>query len=450
MSTDISVSFQLAECIRRRAAEPLQHAERLIIKRALLDTLGVGIAGWRLRSARIAYDALELAQSPGAGRILGLTRPCASTTAALMNGLLAHAQLFDDNNDPMIAHPSAPLVATLLAVGPRVAADAELLLTAYCCGFETSVGLGAMLNPLHYERGWHATATLGVFGATAAASVLLGSTHAQIANALGIAASSAAGLRENFGTMVMGLHAGHAAHDGVTAALLARNDFTSSSHVFEGTYGFFAAFGAVVNSTALDNFGSELLNSGIQCKLFPSGAPTLCAVEAALALVPKLKGRIEAVRCWVDPWYQKTLKEEDPTDTFSAKVNLRYCVAAALVKGRLTLDEFETDALADQAIRCMMRRISVIIDPQLESIGTFPARLEVDCEGSTLSESRLAPRGTAASPLSDADLIEKFTDCLNRYATRDRAQSIASKILDLESLLPPQLYDVLSGEPNNV
>src|SRR5262249_41351254 len=141
--------------------------------------------------------------------------------AALANGTAAHAELFDDNNEPMMSHPSASLVSALLPLAQsRDLGGAEVLL-AYVAGCEINVVLGRALNPRLYEAGWHVTRTLGVLGVTAACCRLLKLKGEPFRMALGIAASMASGLRQNFGTMTMALHAGLTARDGVQAALLA-------------------------------------------------------------------------------------------------------------------------------------------------------------------------------------------------------------------------------------
>lgn len=129
-------------------------------------------------------------------------------SAALINGTSAHAELFDDNNAPMIAHPSAPLFSALLPLAQARGASGQALIHAYAAGFEIGVKLGRMLNPKLYEQGWHATRVLGVLGSTAACCRLLGLDPKRTAAALGVAASMASGIRQNFGTMTMALHVG--------------------------------------------------------------------------------------------------------------------------------------------------------------------------------------------------------------------------------------------------
>ncbi len=451
MSESLGFAARVAARAQRWSSAPTGERELWLAKRAFLDTIGVAAAGWRLRSPRILVDALDVRRADGDGRVIASEMRAAPADAALVNGLLAHAQLFDDNSDPMIAHPSGPLVAVALALGPRVRAGGAALCSAYAAGFDASVVIGRLLNPEHYERGWHTTATVGIFGATVVAATLLGATTDELIHALGIAASSAAGLRQNFGSMTMGYHAGNAARAAMVAALLARDGFTASRDAFAGRSGFFEAFGPARDATAaLEEGEHELVRSGIQFKLFASGAPTLCAIEAALALVPFIDGPIESVTCEVDPWYEKTLKEGEPRDGFEAKVNLRYCVATAFIRGRLGLDEFEPDAVDDPAVRALMRRIVVRVDPALTNGGTFPARVRVRTNGRDLAAERRHPRGAPQVPPADADLIHKFTACLRDIAGAPEAARMAERILGFDLIEGDELYDLLALSPEMI
>ena len=186
--------------------------------------------------------ARELGQGGGPCSVIGHGFKADVLAAALANGTAAHAELFDDNSEPMMSHPSASLVSALLPLGQsRSLSGAEVLL-AYVAGFEVNVVLGRQLNPRLYEAGWHVTRTLGVLGVTAACCRLLKLGPLPFRAALGIAASMASGLRQNFGTMTMALHAGLTARDGVHAALLAEKGFLSDGEALDGKYGFFNLF----------------------------------------------------------------------------------------------------------------------------------------------------------------------------------------------------------------
>ena len=188
--------------------------------------------------------AQSMAAEEGVGecRILGTASRTSPGLAALANGVAAHSLDYDDMCFVSLAHPSCALVPAILAAGELVHAQPTALLDAYVVGFELECRLGNVMNPRHYhQRGWHCTSSIGTLGAAAAAARVLGLDAHAVQHALGIAASSACGLKENIGSMVKPLHAGMAARNGVMAARLAQRGFTASPHAIDGPQGYLAA-----------------------------------------------------------------------------------------------------------------------------------------------------------------------------------------------------------------
>jgi 2-methylcitrate dehydratase PrpD len=213
-------------------------------RRAILDCLGVMLAGSIDPPARIVQRVAEAEGGAPLATVVGTGRRTGATWAALANGTAAHALDFDDTNFAMMGHPSAPVLAAALAAGELALADGRALVHAFLLGFEVETTLAEVLNPAHYHHGWHATCTLGTIGAAAAAARLLGLDAAQTRMAIAVAASQSSGLKENFGTMTKPFHAGHAARSGVLSALLAREGWTASEQALEGPQGFLAVLGA--------------------------------------------------------------------------------------------------------------------------------------------------------------------------------------------------------------
>src|SRR6266850_3973686 len=230
-------------------------AARTRAARAVLDTIGVTLAGASEPAARIV-QAVVSAEGGDACRILGTRARASASNAALANGTAAHALDYDDMCFVSLAHPSAPLVAAALAAAESTGACGRALLEAYVVGFELEGRLGRAMNPRHYQRGWHCTSTLGTIGAAAAAARLLGLGPDAAGHALSIAASEASGLKENFGTMVKPLHAGLAARNGVLAALLAKAGMTASAAAIDGPQGFLAAMDSECRS--IDGAAADL------------------------------------------------------------------------------------------------------------------------------------------------------------------------------------------------
>lgn len=390
-------------------------AARELAARALLDTLAVTLLGSRLAGPRI-LAAVEFDRGGvGAASLLGMGRKADVQTAALVNGCSAHADLFDDNSGPMIAHPSAPLFSALLPLAQARNKGGADLLDAYIAGMEVGVALGRALNPGLYERGWHVTQVLGVIGSTVACCRLLSLGEDRTAHAIGIAVSMAAGVRQNFGTMTMALHVGRAARDAVHAALLAEAGLQADPRSLEGKYGLARTFAAADLEPLVLGAPFELLRSGLIFKKYPSGAPTLAAIDAALALRERVGGdasRISQVQCLVHRWNAMTLREEEPRDMLQAKVNLRFCVACAFVFGEVTWRQFTQATLDDPRIRSFMPRISVRIGEDLPDSDQFPAEVRIVTDGGGQdAERREVPPGGSGRPLTDDELRAKFRDC---------------------------------------
>src|SRR6516162_2780441 len=200
---------------------------------AIIDTIGCALSGIPEPCAQILLETPGIAEAPGPALIFGTSRRTSALDATLINGTASHALDYDDVSGVMGGHHSAPVTAPIFALGEELKLSGRRVLAAYIIGVETEVRLSRAVNFHHYDKGWHPTATLGVFGAAAAASHLLGLTVEQMATALAIAASFSSGLKANFGTMTKPLHVGHCSRNGAMAALLAREGFTASSDVFE-------------------------------------------------------------------------------------------------------------------------------------------------------------------------------------------------------------------------
>src|SRR4029077_5316506 len=206
--------------------------------------------------------------------IFGSDRRAAPLDAALVNGTAAHALDFDDVSNSLGGHPSAPILPALFALGETLDSTGRDFITAYVVGFETETRIGRGVHFHHYEKGWHPTATLGVFGAAAACCHLPGLARAKTAQALAIAASLAAGIKANFGTMTKPLHVGHTARSGLFAAMLAREGFTANPAALEHKQGFLEVFngaGTYDAARILERWGEpyDIVRPGLAVKQHP-------------------------------------------------------------------------------------------------------------------------------------------------------------------------------------
>ncbi len=424
------------------AAAPPSEA-RAAAARALLDTVGVTLAGAAEPAARIVQRVVELDGS-GACCVLGTALRAGAAGAALANGTAAHALDYDDMCFVSLAHPSAPLVAAALAAAEVAGASGRTLLDAYVVGFELEARLGRAMNPRHYQRGWHCTSTLGTLGAAAAASRILGLDAAATDHALAIAASEASGLKENFGTMVKPLHAGLAARNGVVAAQLAQAGMTASRAAIDGPQGFLAAMDS--EHPSLEPFAAdlgtrwEIIETGITVKLYPSCAGTHPMLDALLDL--KRRGgfcadQIEAIEIGVDPIVPTILIYDWPTSALEGKFSMPFCAAAAVVRGHVGVETFDAATLRDPAIVAMQQRVTMRVDPALDASAPSltQARVTVRLRGGrVLTASADGARGYPEQPASDQELAAKFTSCATQVLSASRAADAMATLRAIESV----------------
>ena len=233
---------RLAERIHAFGRAQMTRRAMALSRTAIIDTLGVALAGSVEPCTQILLHTPGVAASPGEYNVFGTDRRTSALDAALVNGTASHAQDYDDFSQPMGGHQSVPVVAPLNAVAEQRRLSGARTIEAYVVGVETEIRLARAVHFHHYDKGWHPTATLGVFGAAAAVGHLIGLDAGRLAVALGIAASFASGRKANFGTMVKPLHVGHSTRNGVLAALLAEAGYDSNPAALEHAQGFFAAF----------------------------------------------------------------------------------------------------------------------------------------------------------------------------------------------------------------
>src|SRR5229473_8575676 len=254
----MSAIARIAEFVVKTRLDEIPREAIACVRRAALDSLGVMLAGSTEPVARIVREVARAEGGTPLCTVVGTSLRTSPTWAALANGAAGHAHDFDDTSFALMGHPSVPLLTAALAAAEAETADGAAVTLAYLIGFEVDAALGSAINPDHYTRGWHATATIGTLGCAAAAARLFALDPPQVLHALGLAASLASGLKENFGSMTKPYHAGHAALNAVTATSLARAGMTASPSALEGSQGFAAAFsGEKLSVGAFDELGRE-------------------------------------------------------------------------------------------------------------------------------------------------------------------------------------------------
>ncbi|MBI4193591.1 MAG: MmgE/PrpD family protein [Betaproteobacteria bacterium] len=442
----MSIALELAKRIHALRYEDLPPEAPHWARVGILDFLGVTLAGSREPAPRLVADAIG-APAAGASAVFGMGKRIGALEAALINGTASHALDFDDCNNTFGGHPSVPILPALFALADDMGANGPRFILAYVTGFEVEAKIAMGVHLHHYTKGWHPTATLGVFGAAAACSKLMGLDEERTATALAIAASLAAGIKSNFGTMVKPLHVGHCTRSGLFAAQLARAGFTANAAgVFEHKQGFLNVFNgegtydiARIFAHWADPF--DIVKPGIAIKQYPCCGSTHPALDAMLALARKhdLKpDQVERIEAWTHARRLEHTNRPDPKSELDAKFSLQYCLARAITDRKIMLEHFEGSAYLDAAVRRLLPRIHVApyTTAQFPAENHFGAEVKVHTrDGATFSGKVDQPFGrTSDNPLPKALLKEKFENCSARALEPDAVARLYAAVQNFENL----------------
>lgn len=403
------VTRTLARLVVQSRYEDLPVAARHEASRALLNWFGCAVAGSRHETVDRALAAILPFAGAGQAGIPGRGERLDILNAALVNGISSHVLDFDDTQAEAI-HPSSPVLPALLALAEWRGFSGAELAHAFVLGVEVECRIGRSVFPQHYDAGWHITGTAGVFGAAAAAGKLLGLNEQQMAWALGMAATQSAGLREMFGSMCKCLHPGRAAQNGLQAALLAREGFTSSEQGLEAKRGFGHVLSSRFNPDVItEGWGAhyELLSNMYKpfaCGLVVHGVIDGCIqLRDEYGLKPALIDRVDLE---VAPLVLELTGKTDPRTGLEGKFSVFHAAAVAIVDGAAGEAQFSDARVGDIEVSGLRKRVHAAAD---ESLLWTQARVAVRLrDGRVLERHVPHPLGSLERPMSDADLEAKF------------------------------------------
>lgn len=443
----MTLAGQIAERIHALRFEDITPAALAWTGTAFTDTVGVTLAGIVEEGPHILLRLPGMA-GPGPCLIFGTDRRTGPLDATLINGTASHALDYDDVSGMLGGHPSVMLVSPLLALGEMLGSGGRDLALAYVVGYETECRIARGVHFHHYDKGWHPTATLGIFGTVAAAARLLHLSEQQTAVALGLAASLAAGLKANFGTMTKPLHVGHSARNGLFAALMVRDGFTANPGAFEHKQGFLDVFnGPGTYDTAqmladwyapfeCDGAGEPGLKPYPCCGSTHASINRMIDLACTHDLAPEQVEKIEIL-----PHGRRLPHTDnpDPRTPLGAKFSIQYCVARALVDRAVKLEHFEGDAPFDPTVRALMARTETRPHPDMAD--DSPLQWGTEITVTTREGRRFASRlddferlGPGARPMTREELWEKFADCAQRALPRPRIAPLFEQLAAIEQV----------------
>ncbi|MFC7157003.1 MmgE/PrpD family protein [Halomarina halobia] len=409
-----------------------------IAERCFVDTVGVTLAGAVEGAGETAATAMRATgEDGGPASVLGRGTTASAVGAAFVNGTAGHGLDFDDVSDGVNGHPSVTLVAPTLAVGEAVGASGRAALTAFVAGFETECYLTAPISPDHYAAGWHATSTIGTFGAAAAAASLLDLDEERTAHAINIAASMPAGLKRNFGTMTKPMHAGQAARSGVTAAYLAADGFTADYDAIRDSKGFIELYGGTDDPDfdAMHSLGDHwaITEYGVGVKKYPCCYFTHTGITAASRLMGEHDLDAEdvvAVDVLASRGAGDALHNDDPDTGLKGKFSMQYSIASAIARDRVGLAAFDDENVDDPAVQAVREKVSFDTDPTVP-YGSYTTTVTIETVDGSHSKTLDEPEGTHDNPLSEAELREKFLMCADRALDRYESERLYEAVNDL-------------------
>lgn len=447
--SNVSKTSELAEFLLRTEFDDIPENVREHVKLCILDWLGAALAGAVERPGKIARSVIrELGGKPEC-TIIGANRKTSCVNAALVNGICGHTVELDDVNELALIHPAAPVIPAALAVGERCGSAGRDMITAVVLGYEAAVRLGMAMNPSHYEF-WHTTGTCGTFGATVAAAKLLGLDKNQMIQALGIAGTQAAGLIETFGTMSKPLNPGRAAHSGVLAALLAEKGFTSTTQILDSRIGYcYAASKQPKLNELTEELGTRYAVLKTCFKCHASCGHTHGAIDALQSIVSTSDLKPAMVEQIIVETYPIAVNvvgnKPDPATGSDAKFSLNYCLAAALLFGRVGLEEFSEQRMKDTRVRELSKRVIVKVGQEFANAVLGSARVTVcDSRGGRKSVKVDVPKGYPDNPLTASELKQKFTKLACIALPKRQVEKIIKNVENLDKIRVCSLAVLLS------
>ena len=396
----------------------------------------------------IAATLERLGLGAGEASVIGDARGYAPPAAAFFNGALAHCLDFDDTHARASIHPSAPIVPAALAAAEMRSASGRDCIAAITAGYEVQIRLSLALDPsAHYARGYHPTATCGVFGAAAAAGRILGLGEEEMAHAYGLCGSQAAGSMQFLadGAWNKPFHVGHAAMSGLIAASLAGEGFRGAADAIEGRAGFLASYAPSPEpEEAVRNLGTEWETLDIAVKPYPSCRYGHAAMDALIALRAEHRldaDDVDSVRIGLprtgwrligDPEPEK----QNPRSYVDGQFSMPFVAAVALRDGAMSWDSYAAH-LDDPRTRALCRRVHSVVAPDVES--HFPAHMAGSArvrtrDGGEIEKLVVVAKGEPENFPAPAELRAKFDGLVGSHMPGEQRAALAGALDGFEDM----------------
>jgi 2-methylcitrate dehydratase PrpD len=430
------VTRTLARYIVSAKPSDLPASVRKEAARTLLNWVGCTLGGSRHETVGIAISAMAPFSGPAQASILGRKERLDILNAALINGISSHVLDYDDTHSRNIIHPAGPVISAILALSEHHPVSGNEFVNALVLGVDAECRIGNSVYPKHYDVGWHITGTAGVFGAAAASGKLLGLSEQQMLWALGLAATQPVGLQEMFGSMTKSFHPGRAAQNGLTAALLASKNFTSSEQSLEAKYGWANVVSAAHNYDDITKrLGESFEISKNTYKPFACGVVMHPTIDGCIQLRNENKlsaDEIDRIELRVHPLVMQLTSKKSPQTGLEGKFSIYHAASVALVEGSGGIEQFSDRAVRDRTIASLRDRVSTVVDSSLHEDQVRIA--VVTKSGRRLEKFVEHAVGSLDHPMSDKDLEAKFTGLANGVLPPERQRKLMDLCWSVEGL----------------
>ena len=444
----INLTEKMAEFCKDIKFEKLPNQ---VVKRAkllILDTVGIIIRARHdaesTKSLISAVNKLDL--NNGKCQVFSDTNRYVPSAAALINGTLAHSLDFDDTHAEASLHSSAPILAAAFAAAQMKNCSGQELITACVLGYEIQIRLGlAGGSSAHYQRGFHPTATCGVFGAAAAAGHIVGLNKEQFISAFGIALSQSSGSMQflNDGSWTKRSHVGQAAQNGLNSAILAGEGFKGPKEAFEGKWGYLNSFVSGGDlSKALEGLGEkyETLNLGV--KPYPSCRYSHAAIDGLLALKKEVNFNVDELED-VDIGLSETAlniigypleEKQNPENVVDGQFSMPFCAALVLKNGSFTWDDYKLNLKNDDILN-LCKRVNVSHNKQAEECCPkyMSANVKIKVSGKVHEKFIKIPKGDPENFMTDQEFEDKFDGLTNPYLSEGKLDELKNFMLRIDN-----------------
>lgn len=412
------VTRALAQYVVNAKYEDLPPAVRKEGTRTLLNFVGVAVGASHHEAINATVAALAPFAGPPQAGILGRRERFDVLNAAMVNGISAHVFDYDDTHLRTRIHPAAPVVPAVLALAEYQPISGKAFLHALIVGIEVELRMGNCIYPEHEDEAWESsmvsltTGACGIFGAAAAAGILLGLSEQQMVWALGLAGSQPVGFRESFGSMTKSFNPGRAANNGLLAALLASKNYTSSDQMIEAKRGWANTISSKRDYTEITNGLGKHYEAALNTyKPYACGIVLDPAIEAAIEVRNEYKvtpDQVDHVDLRVNSQVLELTGKKTPSVGLEGKFSVYHAVAVAIVEGKGGEKQFSDQAVRDPAVVALRSKVIPVVDPSMK-------QEQVDLiivlkDGRRLHKYIERATGSVEVPMTDSALETKFSD----------------------------------------